>query len=147
MFFCRWYMKAQKLAPKNGRPYNQLAILAMYTVSHCSFDSVTVHFPATNACFDMPCLHLGFFHTLSHHLHSLHTLPLLLWCFRHYPSTSTHSRHCPSTYIFFMHCLSTYTLPYLPLLLSPFSFSHSPLNSPAPLFLSSLLSSLLPCCN
>ncbi|KAK7088741.1 hypothetical protein V1264_022624 [Littorina saxatilis] len=27
----QWYMKAQKLAPKNGRPYNQLAILAMYT--------------------------------------------------------------------------------------------------------------------
>lgn len=27
----QWYIKAQKLAPKNGRPYNQLAILAMYT--------------------------------------------------------------------------------------------------------------------
>ncbi|XP_071094020.1 telomerase-binding protein EST1A-like [Haliotis cracherodii] len=26
-----WYMKAQQIAPKNGRPYNQLAILAMYT--------------------------------------------------------------------------------------------------------------------
>ncbi|ESP00994.1 hypothetical protein LOTGIDRAFT_225561 [Lottia gigantea] len=26
-----WYMKAQQLAPKNGRPYNQLAILALYT--------------------------------------------------------------------------------------------------------------------
>lgn len=26
-----WYMRAQKLAPKNGRPYNQLAILAVYT--------------------------------------------------------------------------------------------------------------------
>ncbi|XP_076452752.1 telomerase-binding protein EST1A-like [Babylonia areolata] len=26
-----WYMQAQKLAPKNGRPYNQLAILAVYT--------------------------------------------------------------------------------------------------------------------
>ncbi len=26
-------MKAQQLAPKNGRPYNQLAILALYTVS------------------------------------------------------------------------------------------------------------------
>ena len=24
-------MKAQQLAPKNGRPYNQLAILALYT--------------------------------------------------------------------------------------------------------------------
>jgi hypothetical protein len=26
-------MKAQQIAPKNGRPYNQLAILALYTVS------------------------------------------------------------------------------------------------------------------
>eukprot|EP00057_Strongylocentrotus_purpuratus_P028192 XP_011682666.1 PREDICTED: telomerase-binding protein EST1A isoform X1 [Strongylocentrotus purpuratus] len=26
-----WYMKAQHLAPRNGRPYNQLAILALYT--------------------------------------------------------------------------------------------------------------------
>ncbi|GAB1608422.1 telomerase-binding protein EST1A-like isoform X2 [Argonauta hians] len=26
-----WYMRAQQLAPKNGRPYNQLAILALYT--------------------------------------------------------------------------------------------------------------------
>uniref|UniRef100_A0A8C4PZQ6 Telomerase-binding protein EST1A n=1 Tax=Eptatretus burgeri TaxID=7764 RepID=A0A8C4PZQ6_EPTBU len=26
-----WYLKAQKLAPKNGRPYNQLALLAIYT--------------------------------------------------------------------------------------------------------------------
>ncbi|XP_078729890.1 telomerase-binding protein EST1A isoform X2 [Lampetra fluviatilis] len=26
-----WYLKAQKIAPKNGRPYNQLAILAIYT--------------------------------------------------------------------------------------------------------------------
>jgi hypothetical protein len=26
-------MKAQLIAPKNGRPYNQLAILALYTVS------------------------------------------------------------------------------------------------------------------
>ncbi|GAB6029112.1 hypothetical protein CHUAL_004893 [Chamberlinius hualienensis] len=25
-----WYLKAQRLAPKNGRPYNQLAILAVY---------------------------------------------------------------------------------------------------------------------
>ena len=28
-----WYLKAQKIHPRNGRPYNQLAILAMYTVS------------------------------------------------------------------------------------------------------------------
>ena len=27
-----WYTKAQQIAPKNGRPYNQLAILAVYTV-------------------------------------------------------------------------------------------------------------------
>ncbi|XP_022110508.1 telomerase-binding protein EST1A-like [Acanthaster planci] len=26
-----WYLKAQHLAPRNGRPYNQLAILALYT--------------------------------------------------------------------------------------------------------------------
>lgn len=26
-----WYSKAQKLAPRNGKPYNQLAILALYT--------------------------------------------------------------------------------------------------------------------
>ncbi|XP_024081331.1 telomerase-binding protein EST1A isoform X2 [Cimex lectularius] len=27
----QWYMKAHQINPKNGRPYNQLAILAMYT--------------------------------------------------------------------------------------------------------------------
>ncbi len=27
-----WYQKAQFLIPKNGRPYNQLAVLAIYTV-------------------------------------------------------------------------------------------------------------------
>uniref|UniRef100_A0A3Q2XRK8 Telomerase-binding protein EST1A n=1 Tax=Hippocampus comes TaxID=109280 RepID=A0A3Q2XRK8_HIPCM len=26
-----WYLKAQQIAPKNGRPYNQLALLAVYT--------------------------------------------------------------------------------------------------------------------
>ncbi|XP_034539074.1 telomerase-binding protein EST1A [Notolabrus celidotus] len=26
-----WYLKAQQIAPKNGRPYNQLALLAFYT--------------------------------------------------------------------------------------------------------------------
>ncbi|KAI5099801.1 telomerase-binding protein EST1A, partial [Silurus meridionalis] len=26
-----WYLKAQQIAPKNGRPYNQLAVLAVYT--------------------------------------------------------------------------------------------------------------------
>uniref|UniRef100_A0A8C8XDR3 Telomerase-binding protein EST1A n=1 Tax=Panthera leo TaxID=9689 RepID=A0A8C8XDR3_PANLE len=26
-----WYLKAQHIAPKNGRPYNQLALLAVYT--------------------------------------------------------------------------------------------------------------------
>lgn len=31
MFCCSWYLKAQQIAPKNGRPYNQLAILAVYT--------------------------------------------------------------------------------------------------------------------
>lgn len=34
MFFpLSWYLKAQQIAPKNGRPYNQLALLAVYTVS------------------------------------------------------------------------------------------------------------------
>lgn len=28
----RWYLKAQQLNPKNGRPYNQLALLAHYAV-------------------------------------------------------------------------------------------------------------------
>lgn len=28
-----WYTKAQQINPKNGRPYNQLAILAVYSVS------------------------------------------------------------------------------------------------------------------
>lgn len=28
-----WYTKAQQINPKNGRPYNQLAILAVYAVS------------------------------------------------------------------------------------------------------------------
>ena len=31
---CSFYTKAQQLMPKNGRPYNQLAILAMYSVSN-----------------------------------------------------------------------------------------------------------------
>ncbi|NXY49376.1 EST1A protein, partial [Ceuthmochares aereus] len=29
--FHSWYLKAQQIAPKNGRPYNQLALLAIYT--------------------------------------------------------------------------------------------------------------------
>lgn len=35
-----WYLKAQHIAPKNGRPYNQLALLAIYTVrpSFCMWD-------------------------------------------------------------------------------------------------------------
>ncbi|XP_023618563.1 telomerase-binding protein EST1A isoform X4 [Myotis lucifugus] len=28
-----WYLKAQHIAPKNGRPYNQLALLAVYTLN------------------------------------------------------------------------------------------------------------------
>lgn len=28
-----YYLKAQQLAPKNGKPYNQLALLAVYSVS------------------------------------------------------------------------------------------------------------------
>lgn len=28
-----WYTKAQQINPKNGRPYNQLALLAIYAVS------------------------------------------------------------------------------------------------------------------
>lgn len=35
--FCfSWYMKAQQIAPKNGKPYNQLAVLALYTVCQLS---------------------------------------------------------------------------------------------------------------
>jgi len=33
----QWYTKAQMLNPKNGRPYNQLAILALYAVSFVFF--------------------------------------------------------------------------------------------------------------
>lgn len=33
LIYCSWYLKAQQIAPKNGRPYNQLALLAVYTVS------------------------------------------------------------------------------------------------------------------
>lgn len=32
LFSFRWYLKAQQLNPKNGRPYNQLALLAHYAV-------------------------------------------------------------------------------------------------------------------
>lgn len=32
VFYSSWYLKAQHIAPKNGRPYNQLALLAVYTV-------------------------------------------------------------------------------------------------------------------
>lgn len=32
LLFLSWYLKAQQIAPKNGRPYNQLALLAIYTV-------------------------------------------------------------------------------------------------------------------
>lgn len=28
----RWYLKAHQINPKSGRPYNQLAILAVYAV-------------------------------------------------------------------------------------------------------------------
>lgn len=33
LIYRSWYLKAQQIAPKNGRPYNQLALLAVYTVS------------------------------------------------------------------------------------------------------------------
>jgi protein SMG6 len=29
----QWYLKAQQVVPKNGRPYNQLALLSVYSVS------------------------------------------------------------------------------------------------------------------
>lgn len=39
LVFCNsWYLKAQQIAPKNGRPYNQLAVLAVYTVRQHSFN-------------------------------------------------------------------------------------------------------------
>lgn len=31
--FYRWYVKANEINPKNGKPYNQLALLAVYAVS------------------------------------------------------------------------------------------------------------------
>lgn len=40
-FFFRWYLKAQQLNPKNGRPYNQLALLAHYAV--CIFMLQTIY--------------------------------------------------------------------------------------------------------
>lgn len=43
-------MKAQQIAPKNGRPYNQLAILALYTVSACIF-TPWFHLPNSAFCF------------------------------------------------------------------------------------------------
>lgn len=30
-FLCRYYLQARSLEPRNGRPYNQLAVLAVYT--------------------------------------------------------------------------------------------------------------------
>ncbi len=32
---CRYYSRAQQLVPKNGRPYNQLAVVAISTVCVC----------------------------------------------------------------------------------------------------------------
>lgn len=37
-FTYSYYSKAQQIAPKNGRPYNQLALLAMYGVCKCDID-------------------------------------------------------------------------------------------------------------
>lgn len=31
--YCRWYIKAHEINPKNGKPYNQLAVLAVCAVS------------------------------------------------------------------------------------------------------------------
>lgn len=31
----QWYVKAQQIMPKNGRPYNQLALLSVYAVGGC----------------------------------------------------------------------------------------------------------------
>lgn len=31
----RWYIKAHEINPKNGKPYNQLALLAFLAVSLC----------------------------------------------------------------------------------------------------------------
>jgi protein SMG6 len=35
-----WYLKAQQVVPKNGRPYNQLALLSVYAVSNSESTSV-----------------------------------------------------------------------------------------------------------
>lgn len=39
-FYYSWYLKAQHIAPKNGRPYNQLALLAVYTVRNLRWGSI-----------------------------------------------------------------------------------------------------------
>ena len=35
LFCFSYYLKAQELAPKNGKPYNQLAVIAIHAVSVC----------------------------------------------------------------------------------------------------------------
>ena len=40
LFCFSYYLKAQELAPKNGKPYNQLAVIAIHAVSVCVCVSV-----------------------------------------------------------------------------------------------------------
>lgn len=56
----RWYMKAHQLNPRNGKPYNQLAILAVYGVrifpchkvsfsKNCKFIKIGFYFREKNS--------------------------------------------------------------------------------------------------
>lgn len=49
-FFPSWYLKAQHVAPKNGRPYNQLALLAVYTVRYSQNRSCLRSIALRNVC-------------------------------------------------------------------------------------------------
>lgn len=49
LIYHSWYLKAQQIAPKNGRPYNQLALLAVYTVSVKLLPSYTHTHPISTA--------------------------------------------------------------------------------------------------
>lgn len=51
-----WYTKAQQINPKNGRPYNQLAILAIYAVSTtCATDYKVTLFLSHTITFNCFC--------------------------------------------------------------------------------------------
>ena len=57
---CSYYLKAQQLAPKNGKPYNQLAVIAIHAVSVCVYVCVYVCVCLYYACACM-CLSVSLF--------------------------------------------------------------------------------------